>query len=325
MARINVAIALDRNVLFAAYVTIRSLAKNNSVHQIYVYVLHSELTKEDCESLRDALLREMRDNQMIFIEVDPSKFSNLPYNRLWSREMYYRLMLPELLGEEIDRILYLDTDIIVNKDISDFYNIDFEEKLLITTKDMNFEDLTLNQPDSGVRDAFFKKLVKEDGMIYFCSGVLLLNLAKLKERYTFDAYMDIFHSISDKVLFPDQDLLNYAHYKQVKFVDEIQFGLFAQAAHNMGMTYEEVRSNVSILHFAGQAKPWTNNLVRYDIEEIWWDYAKDSPFYIELLETVFYNSVKSRFVEDKFQELVDENNALKDLLGKCQEIIQKLS
>lgn len=326
MTRINVAIALNRNVLYTSYVMVRSLAKNNSIHQVYVYVLHSELTQEDCNFLRDALVRDMEGNQMIFIEVDSSKVSDLPYNRLWSREMYYRLMLPELLGEEIERILYLDVDTIVNKDIWDFYCTDFEDKLLVVTKDVEFETiLAMDEPDSRNRNAFFKELVREKGMTYFCSGVLLMNLAKLKELYSFDKYMEIFHTISDKMVLPDQDLLNYVHYKQVKFADEMKFDLFTQTAHKNGMTYEEVKKKVSILHFTGQAKPWTINLVRYDIEKIWWEYAKDSSFYQELLETVFYQSMESHFAEGKLQELMRENSELRELLNKCQSIIQKIS
>ena len=79
------------------------------------------------------------------------------------------------------------------------------------------------------------------------------------------------------------------------------------------------------LHFAGYSKPWLVNLIQYDIGKVWWEYAKDSPFYWELLETVFYDSMESSIVEDKLQELMTENSELKELLNRCQTIIRKFS
>lgn len=324
MNPINIAIALNKKVLPQAYVMLRSVAKNHISSRICVYVLHSELSSDNCAFLQDALLRGMEGNRMVFLKIDPAQVSGLPYNQLWSPEMYYRLMLPELLGERIDRILYLDIDMIVNKDITEFYNTDFEDCLLIAAKDMEFQTiLSLDEPNSRTRNVFFKELAK-DGLVYFCSGMLLMNLAKLKEQYSFEKYKEIFFSVSDVMVLPDQDLLNYVHQGQVKYVDELQFGLFAQTAHKMGMGYKEVSENVSILHFTGHAKPWTINLVRYDIEKIWWEYAKDAPFYAELLESVFYHSMESHFTEDKIHALMEENDKLRILLQKYQLMVQSL-
>lgn len=324
MNPINIAIALNKKVLPQAYVMLRSVAKNHISSRICVYVLHSELSSDNCAFLQDALLRGMEGNRMVFLKIDPAQVSGLPYNQLWSPEMYYRLMLPELLGERIDRILYLDIDMIVNKDITEFYNTDFEDCLLIAAKDMEFQTiLSLDEPNSRTRNVFFKELAK-DGLVYFCSGMLLMNLAKLKEQYSFEKYKEIFFSVSDVMVLPDQDLLNYVHQGQVKYVDELQFGLFAQTAHKMGMGYKEVSENVSILHFTGHAKPWAINLVRYDIEKIWWEYAKDAPFYAELLESVFYHSMESHFTEDKIHALMEENDKLRILLQKYQLMVQSL-
>lgn len=192
MNTINIAIALNKAVLYPAYVMLRSLAKNHTTCQLHVYVLYHELNEENCNFLKDALLRGMDNNQIFFISIDAKRTSDLPYNPPWSVEIYYRLMLPELLGDQIDRILYLDVDIIINKDITEFYFTDFEDKLMIVSKDMEFEQtLSTDTPESKPRHEFFRELSK-DGMTYFCSGVLLMNLSKLKEFYSFDKYKEIF-------------------------------------------------------------------------------------------------------------------------------------
>jgi len=326
--RINIAIALNRKALQPAYVMLRSLAINNASHFIYVYVLQSELEDRDCLFLQDALQRDIRGNSIKCIKIDAAQFSVLPH-AYWPVEAYYRLMLPKLLGGEIDRILFLDIDIIVNKDIWDFYYTDFEGNLLVAAKDAEFDKryhrgMALNTSKLDNWKVFWRGLV-EDGMKYFCSGVLLMNLAELKKEYSFQKYVTTLASIAENVGYPDQDLLNYMHYRQVKIVDENKFGLVASIAHEMGMSYEDVQKKVYILHFAGPYKPYRTAEFRYDIEKIWWEYAKDSPFYQELLETVFYQSMEHCLTEEKLLELKDENGTLKEMLGKCQKLIQQLS
>ena len=321
---INIAIALNENVIMPAYVMVHSLAVNQREPPVCIYVLYSELREEYRNFLMEAAQCNSTDNKVLFIKIDPEKTAGLPFNHLWSVEMYYRLMLPELLGDKLERVLYLDIDIIVNKDISGFYYTDFDGSLLIAAKDMEFDNiLAMNETEEKERNAFFTQL-KNEGMVYFCSGVLLMNIKELRKMYTFEKYMEIFESIRSKIALPDQDLLNFTHYKDVKFVDEIKYGLFTQTAHTNGMTYQEVKENVSILHFTGQAKPWTVNLVRYDIEKIWWEYAKGAPFYYELLEQVFFNMMESTFTEKKFQELTVQNEELRDMLEKFQSLVERL-
>lgn len=321
---LNVAIALNEKMIVPAYVMVRSLVINNISNPVCVYVMYSDLTEESRCLLEEATCCDSSDNLIQFIEIDLNRTKGLPYTQSWSVEAYYRLMLPEILGGKIERILYLDVDTIVNKDISDLYYIDFEGNMLIATKDLAFEGiLAMDEPHARKRNAFFKEL-KSNGMTYFCSGVLLMNLKALKENYTFNKYMEIFAQIKDKVEYFDQDLLNYTHYKEVKFVDEIKYGLFTFAAHRNGMTYEEAKENVSIFHFTGQAKPWTVNLIRYDIEKIWWKYAKDTPFYYELLEQIFFDMCESTLAERKMDELAVQNEELRGMVQKCRSIIEKL-
>ena len=88
-------------------------------------------------------------------------------------ESFYRLVLPEILPEEIERILYLDVDIVVNHSLKELYHTEFDGNALCACP----------EPFSGIgvfqyRDEMFQEHVRE-GFTYFNSGVLLMNL-KLK-------------------------------------------------------------------------------------------------------------------------------------------------
>ena len=153
----------------------------------------------------------------------------------------------------------------------------------------------------------------------------MLNVEELRNKgFCFRRYADIYLEIGEKLVFRDQDLLNYIHWKNVKYVDNMKYGLFAHSAHEMGLNYEDVKNTVSILHYAGAAKPWTVNLIRYDVEIIWWEYLKKTPFYFEIMKQVFYDMLESTFTENKLIELNKENARLKELLFRYQEILKKL-
>lgn len=213
---------------------------------------------------------------------------------------------------------------IVNKNLSDFYFMDLKNYDMAVARDMEYDTIIANDDDENrERNRLFRSLAC-DGMIYFCSGMLLMNLKQMKQKYDFDYYMQIFDKIKDRVILPDQDLLNYVHYKNVVFVDEYKYGLFAQTAHAEGMSYRQVKDGTVILHFTGKAKPWTINLIRYDIEKIWWEYAKTLPFYYEMLEQVFYESMESDFAEKQFQTIIRENDELRMTLAKTNDLLNRL-
>lgn len=321
----NIAIALNRKYVKHTCVMLHSLFKNHIATDVCVFVLHSELTEEDCklmQSIQEQYLRGMLRFVCIDTELIPDDF---PTTTFWTREMYYRLMLVDLLPASVKRILYLDIDMIVNKDITHLYDMDFEGRSLIVAKDMEFENM-IEHSCSGntAHDRLFKQL-QEEGHTYFCSGLVLLNIEKIRETYSFEKYLDIFKEIREYMAYPDQDLLNYVHKGDVKYVDELTYGVFAQTAHTLGYSYVDIKQNAAIIHFTGQAKPWTNNLIRYDIEKIWWEYAMETPFYNELMQRVFWNSMESTFVEDQFHQLAEENEHLKGLLLRYQELVQKLT
>jgi lipopolysaccharide biosynthesis glycosyltransferase len=323
MDRINIAIALNRKVLPQAAVLLRSVALNNEEQEVRVYVLYSELTADDLKMLEEALYY-CGNNELVGVPIDRNKFDGLPSNQFWSLEMYYRLMLPQKLGGDIDRLLYLDVDMIVNKNLSEFYFMDLGNYDMAVARDMEYDTIMSFEDDHHhERNRLFRGLA-DDGMVYFCSGMLLMNIKQMRQQYSFDYYMQVFETIRDRIVLPDQDLLNYVHYKNVIFVDEHKYGLFAQTAHAQGMSYSQVKDSAVILHFTGKAKPWTINLIRYDIEKIWWEYAKTLPFYNEMLEQVFYNSMESDFAEKQFQTIIRENDELRQMLAKCNSMIKRL-
>ena len=148
-----------------------------------------------------------------------------------------------------------------------------------------------------------------------------MNISELRKKYSFRTYLSAMEEWGYKMDFPDQDIINYVHWKEIGYVDGLKYDLFATIAHNNGMSYEDVSENACIIHFAGE-KPWNGRNYFFDIEKIWWEYAKNTPFYLELLEKFMYSVLESRWVdiiiaerdeyEQELQKLVDDQKKVID-------------
>lgn len=315
----NVAIAINAKYVRYAYVMLSSLFFNNKSSDICVYILHGESLEKGRVTLEG--LAEKYEQKIIFMKINSDMLSKrLPLNSPnWTIEVYYRLMLPDILPDVVDRILYLDVDMIVNGSLDELYRIGFENKFFCVCKDISSK--------SGLTDMqnqLFSDLLNREEFTYFNAGMMLWNIDKMRGKVGFDNYMQLAEKLDFQIAAQDQDLLNYMHWNQIKLVDEERYDLFARLAYNEGKGYDWVKENVRIVHFAGH-KPWQAEALRYSTEQLWWDYAKMSPFYLEMLEELVCDSIHTSFMDNYVKSLLNENNELRENLNKCLEIFKKMN
>lgn len=315
----NIAVSLNSKYMRYTYVMLESLFINNtSESEIVVFVLNSDLTLEDITTL--TALSSKYSRTINFIHIDRTSFpKDLPFNEAWSLETYFRLMLTDVLPTDIDRVLYLDVDMIVDKSLSNLYYTDFEDKLFIVCHDM-----TVGEIFNDYRDSFFQKY-PDIHETYFNAGMMLWNIAGLRrEGFSFSKYMELAKGFNYKLFAFDQDLLNYMHHGQVLYVDEVLYDLFSKKAYNVGITYSDVKAATVVTHFAGM-KPWEGQYIHYEIEQLWWDYARLAPFYPELMEEFIHESINNPLIFDTMDHLSKENAALKKELGNSLELLKRLT
>lgn len=306
----NIVTSLNQKYVKYAYVMMTSVLENNE-EPIHFFLLQSDLTASDHEIFSS--LTEKYGCEITYLDIDASRFSSdlITTSDNWSLEAYFRLLLIQILPDEIDRILYLDVDIIVNKPLTDLYYQDFEGNNFCVCREITFDG---SFPD--YRQQVFADLL-EKGYDYFNSGVMLWNIENLrKQNYTFDRYMEVARAANHKLLAFDQDVLNLTHHGEIKYVDEYLYDLFPRFAYASGIHYEDVVKETVILHFTGE-KPWQGKYIHYDIEQIWWDYAKKTPFYQEFMETFLQECLASSFVYDIVKKQSDE-------IQKVQAFLQRL-
>lgn len=310
----NIVIATNRKYVPISYVMTLSLFENNRSGRIDLYVLHSELDESDIRSLSD--LAEKYGNKLIPLKVDKSIFpAELPTTKLWSIETYYRLALLKLLPQDLERILYLDVDIIVMDDLSGLYDSDFNGNHFIACDDAD---------PSGKNFPGRQKLFEEPfaaGYRYFNAGVMLWNLSFLRENYTMQDYLDLAKKLDYSMSTVDQDLLNLMHWGHIGYADE-RYNYFARLRSNAGETVEDAKK-AAIIHYLSE-KPWNADGYHYPIETIWWDYAKKTPYYTQLLEEFLEKTLTDQTIFLHASNLYQDNKKLQNALNESVALNNKL-
>lgn len=311
----NIAIALNENYYYCTYVMLLSLFENNRNSDIEVFIMYNLLCDEYKEEFQK--LSSRFSQKISFVDMSEIKFpEDLPSTTQWPVEIYYRLALQDILPEEVDRVLYLDTDVIVNGDISEFYNSDFKGKSFVGVQDYY---INKNGLYSQQKQLLGQIIEEKPDYVYFNSGVLLMNLKKLRGLVSLNVYLEAIREIRHFLFCFDQDLLNFLFYDDILLDDSERINLPAHFFYEEGKGYEWIAENGLLIHFTGK-KPWSSDSVRFETERLWWEYAKKTPYYIELMEKVFFGEMEASYAHGILSKMSAENEELSKTLKKIKKI-----
>ena len=166
---LHIALAADNNYVMPTTVVIQSIFDNNANCDIQIYMLYLEDTLSKDELAFMASEVQKHGGVLTSLEVKNEQIEGFPSTR-HGKATLLRLCLPELLPH-INKILYLDGDIIVDGDISYLYNIDITDFLAAATRDSASVYNIGYQTSMGINSSHF----------YFNAGVMLLNLEAFRK------------------------------------------------------------------------------------------------------------------------------------------------
>ncbi len=249
----DVTINTDDNYIQHAMAMLDSLYENNRDHSITVHVLQKNLSEQSKEFLN--VLSKRYDNKVLFYDVDESKLEGVQFrkNRPLSMAAYYRLLLSSVLPKEIDRVLYLDCDMIVLKDVSEVFSIELDDYALAASLDHFPYD-----------HQHRLQLHMDVGERTFCSGVMLVNLKYWRLHNVEDGLLEYAKRHRKTVYLHDQDVLNY-FFKKKWFLLPPKWNRVACDVNTVkcndykAFDYYEYRYDPMIIHYADLGiKPWLN-------------------------------------------------------------------
>lgn len=189
------------------------------------------------------------DVQASLIETFPRKEKDHP-----SVAAYLRLFMSELLPDTIDKVLYIDCDILINKSIKELWDIPIEDVSIAAVEERPPFDiqspLRLNYPEK---------------YSYFNSGVMLVNLKKWREKNFVKLCKEYIAVHSESIRYHDQDILNALLYNDKKFIsiqwNLMDFFLYLKPdiqPHRIA-NLQDALISPAIIHFTGSHKPWMHN------------------------------------------------------------------
>lgn len=279
----NILVSVNSKFFYPLKILIFSLYKTQKCH-INLYLIKGDLLEEEISNLNKLCCLLNINLEVLSIEEDIFSFINekkqildgpLSSNKL-SVETYYRLFLDFLLPEEVDRILWLDADCIVKKDISTFYNKSFKNKYLIgcDTSDIYYQS---NTPDSmyKVHPSF------EVGTFrYLNAGVLLFNRHLIHKSgiLSKDKVMSYINtSIKNNYSFFDQDILNFVFRGSILWENPLMYNYSANQTYLGGfnddiLSQKEFIDKCCILHYCCPEKPWLSNSKLENFKIKYWKY-----------------------------------------------------
>lgn len=224
-----------------------------------------------------------------FLDVDAALGDiELPHHGHFRPETYFRLLAPQLLPN-VDKAIYLDSDLIVDDDVAELFDVDVTGYKLAATRDAD----TIGQIDgydATVGPYLKDELGMDDPHDYFQAGVLLMNLAELRRTVTPEEFLAL--STERMWRWLDQDVLNKVvngdyvrvHMRWNYLMDWQHLRrthIIANAPADVRAEYEEAAADPAIIHFAGpDNRPWL--YPDADRAELFWHYAMRSPYLDEI-------------------------------------------
>ena len=279
-----------------------SLIKNASKEYRYrIHVLHTDISEE---TQRETKKFENENFEFVFEDVTDYLMSiahKLPLRDYYSKTTYYRMFIAEM-HPEYDKAIYIDSDTIVQGDISELYRINIDGYYLAACH----EQAMIQTDEFGT---YVEKCIGLSRYNYFNAGVLLINCEEFRMRFVLDRFIRCLQ-IYDFVVTQDEDYLNLICKDHVLFIDQRwNTEVFGEIPYPI----EEAK----IVHYIMFNKPWHYGNCRF--ADLFYSYAAQTPMYKELLgEMRSFSDEQKKQDEERYDRLValavsetnNENNYL---------------
>ena len=249
----NILTCTDTRFVIPTGVMFSSICINNKGEELNFHlIIDKSVTKRQKEALIEEIEAKYQNTTLSFylIQVDDIKKYLLAKKTRFPVSIYYRLLLEDILPLDIDKILYIDGDIIVRHNLKELWETDITDYAI---------GAVVNQ---SLSKQFWKRLgyPKEKG--YFNSGMLLINLKYWRNHKLSDLFIKYIKENPDKLRYPDQDVLNVILQDSKLFLPErynVQSSFFKIERENVPCeNTNEIENAIKdpyIIHYTG-IKPW---------------------------------------------------------------------
>ncbi|MCP4128842.1 MAG: glycosyltransferase family 8 protein [Gammaproteobacteria bacterium] len=258
---VYIACAADLHFATPLLVMVNSLLANyDQSRAISIYLL----TNTPKYFSKSRMLKSLQGDrvEITVIDVDDRQFARMKVSKgRITRAAYYRLLLPDLLPHELEKVIYLDSDLIVNTDIGKLWDLDIEDNHILAVQEQGHSAQLLSSADGLL---MYKELNIDPYAKQFNSGVMLINLDKWRKDNIFQKVIECLKEHQKLVRWWDQDGLNAVLADSWGEIDH-RWNLLSQIFSNPSWqdspikdeeTYQQLIRHPYIIHFNTSSKPW---------------------------------------------------------------------
>ncbi len=253
----NILVTVNKKYVDQLNIMLNSIQYSNPEEKFNIYVLHKNLNQEDILEIGKLLNKE--NFSIIPIKIPKSEIDTFPvYQKRYPVEIYFRLFATKYLPQELDRILYLDSDTIIINKLNELYNMEFGNNYYIAATHIKKVIHKINEI----------RLDIEEDDAYINTGVLLINLKSLRKMDVERRVIKYVNENKKKLILPDQDIISGIFGNKIKLVEHLKFNLGEKCIidYNLRYPYKKIdlnwiKQNSVIIHYYGKNKPWNDTYI----------------------------------------------------------------
>nr|WP_240348907.1 glycosyltransferase [Pectobacterium aquaticum] len=247
----NIAYGIDKNFMFGCGISIASILLHNKEMKFTFHIFTDHCSPQNIHDFKK--LSEQYNTTIIFYVINCEELKTLPSTKNWSYATYFRFIIADFFYNFIDKVLYLDADIICKGKLTELEKLDLDNYLaaVVTEGEQVWWEKRANAlGDDNIRQG------------YFNAGFLLINIHQWGKEDISSQAMKLLSSdeVKKKISFLDQDILNILFVRKVKFLSKDynkQYSINYELKCKKNKEHShDIKEETIFIHYIGPTKPW---------------------------------------------------------------------
>lgn len=269
---IHICLVSDNKYIIHTSVVIASVLSNSSCRDTYHFYILANNIDEHSKKKIDKL-KKIRDFDITYPVINYDKlkiFERIKRSKWVPIDTFARLLMPDLL-QNVDKAIFLDSDIVVMQDIAALNSIDMSDCWIAGVEDLNFSGLV-------------RMLGYSNQYTYINSGIYIMNLKAMRENHYYEIMLNIVEKEYMKYTVAEQCVINSCFHEHIKRIPH-KWNMYHIFLHRPWynfkpydlMAWQDGLRNPAIVHFVGPDKPWISNS-RHPYKNEYLKYLKKTPY-----------------------------------------------
>lgn len=316
MNEVVIAYITDDNYVMPTIVSITSAIMNKNENSIYkIYIIGVSVNEENKKCLDKFIAKNINDKIVINILHFNQHYNFDDTHPYVTSAAIFKFDIANILSD-YNKVLYIDCDTIVLKDLSELFNIDINDYYAAAVKDFIANEILKQHLPLGIKN-------------YFNSGVMLLNAKLLRENNIKELLLD-YKINKDRRHFMDQDCFNFIFNSKVIFIKPKYNYMRTNSSYDKTVLdnfFEcDTSEDIVILHITW-LKPWNENVTEEKYFYDFWNYYQYTDYFnnnpIWAINKIAEQKVKS--LDNNINKRLEEiNNNIRNIYLKLEDLNNKI-